>query len=409
GGMGGAGAMGGDGGGTVDPPLGPNQLVNGDFEAFTANSSGPFDPPDSWNPFGAIFNPGFTAVGYTAFGTQAHGANIFPSTVPFPGFMMSRALKVFGISADAGGGNVEPSLGTIFQEYTGTAIPPAGAQLRLTGYAYHASQDPLGPQAQAYLVIKCLDGGFANLCAGTESTPITMSTTADTWLPFSVDLVALPAGTAYLQAGVEFKQCGGPGGTACTGADGAGSVYFDELVFSNNAGNLAINGDFEAGNTSGWQDFAVANNGTFAATMTQQNGGLWSGNLTAAVPNVGDPASFPVIKQANLGIGTVQPNQTIDVQFDLFGSVQGAGGVFFAEFFSEVSGGGTSKADILSGGPLFPTAPNDWTAGWVTYQFTVTTGPDVSAGVTLQLKADCGGNVGCQVDTYIDNVSITIP
>mgnify|MGYP000096088635 CR=1 FL=1 len=54
-------------------------------------------------------------------------------------------------------------------------------------------------------------------------------------------------------------------------------------------------------------------------------------------------------------------------------------------------------------------APNDWTAGWVTYEFTTTTGPDVSGGVTLQLKADCGANPGCTVDTYWDNVSVTVP
>jgi hypothetical protein len=115
------------------------------------------------------------------------------------------------------------------------------------------------------------------------------------------------------------------------------------------------------------------------------------------------------MKQANIGVGVVQPNSPVTISFDLFGSLAGAGGVVFAEFFSELSGGGTSKAEILSGSPLFPNAPNDWTAGWVTYTFNTTTGPDVSGGVTLQLKTDCGANAGCTVDTYWDNVSVTSP
>jgi len=45
----------------------------------------------------------------------------------------------------------------------------------------------------------------------------------------------------------------------------------------------------------------------------------------------------------------------------------------------------------------------------VSYTFNTTTGPDVSGGVTLQLKTDCGANAGCTVDTYWDNVSITSP
>jgi hypothetical protein len=97
------------------------------------------------------------------------------------------------------------------------------------------------------------------------------------------------------------------------------------------------------------------------------------------------------------------------VQFDLNGSLAGAGGVVFAEMFSEISGGGTSKSEIITGAPLFPVGPNDWTAGWVSYSFNLTLGPDVSGGVTLQLKADCGANPGCTVDVFFDNVSVTVP
>ena len=194
--------------------------------------------------------------------------------------------------------------------------------------------------------------------------------------------------------------------TVARNFEGAGNFY-DNASFctpdggggNGGGGELTVNGDFETGDTSGWEFFP--NNGTFAATMAQANGGLWSGNLVASVPAGGGPPSFPVIKQANIGVGTVQPNSSVDISFDLFGSVSGAGGVFFAEFFSELSGGGTSSSVILGGGPLFPNGT------WTTYTFTTPTGNDVSGGVTLQLKTDCGANAGCTVDAYIDNVSVT--
>ena len=50
------------------------------------------------------------------------------------------------------------------------------------------------------------------------------------------------------------------------------------------------------------------------------------------------------------------------------GSLEGAGGVVFVELFSELSGGGTSKAEIYTGGPIFPTADWQsftWTPLWV--------------------------------------------
>ena len=176
-----------------------------------------------------------------------------------------------------------------------------------------------------------------------------------------------------------------PNGTECAG----GTV------------DLAINGGFETGNLDGWTQFCDGpNNGACAATMAQANTGLWSGNLIASVPAEGGAPSFPLIKNANIGIGTVTPGSTVTISFDLFGSLQGAGGVVFAEFFSELEAGGTSKSEILGGGPIFPTGQ------WTKYTYTTTTGPDVSGGVTVQLKVDCGATAGCTVDAYFDNVSV---
>ena len=78
------------------------------------------------------------------------------------------------------------------------------------------------------------------------------------------------------------------------------------------------------------------------------------------------------------------------------------GGVFFVEFFSELSGGGTSKAEIITGGP------HPLSETWTSYSYTVLTGSDVSGGITLQLKTSCGPIAGCLVDVFFDNVSIKL-
>ncbi len=184
------------------------------------------------------------------------------------------------------------------------------------------------------------------------------------------------------------------------------TYYIDDFkLYGSNGGgttdanNLAINGDFETGNTSGWD--ISPNNGTFEVTSAEAACGSFSGHLVADVDGGNGGASFPFVKQANIGIGTVTPNSQVTISFDLRGSLIGAGGVFIAEFFSE-GAGGVSKSEILSGGALFPTDT------WTRYSYTVTTGNDVSSGVTLLLKTECGPIAGCGVDAYFDNVFIGI-
>lgn len=193
----------------------------------------------------------------------------------------------------------------------------------------------------------------------------------------------------------------------------ANTIFLDNIYFyddgttgggggggSGSGTELTTNGDFETGDLTGWTSFATDNNGTFEATTAQANGGTFSGLLVADVDGGNGGASFPVVKQANIGVGTIAPNTAVTVKMDVFGSVAGAGGVVFVEFFSELSGGGTSQAGII-GQPV-----PDGT--WTTHTYQVTTGSDVSGGVTLQIKADCGANAGCKVDLYVDNVSVTI-
>ena len=112
-----------------------------------------------------------------------------------------------------------------------------------------------------------------------------------------------------------------------------------------------------------------------------------------------DPGTPAVIKQANVGIGVVTPGQPIRVSFAAKGSGE-IGGVGFAEFFSELEFGGVSAAEILGGGPL------PLTDEYQTFTFDVTTGPDVSGGITLQFAAVTGANVGSEMTLFVDDVSI---
>lgn len=166
------------------------------------------------------------------------------------------------------------------------------------------------------------------------------------------------------------------------------------------AANLEVNGSFETGDFTGWQQFPTGP-GQQTIGGFDPTDGAFAANILNDVP-----ASGSLIKNANIGIGQVAPGQRIDITFDARGAF-GAGGVAFAEFFSEIDGGGTSSAEILGGGPLMLAAdPAEWTS----FAFTVFAGPDVSGGVTLQFAAVTGADPSSVANLFIDNVTVsTIP
>ena len=192
--------------------------------------------------------------------------------------------------------------------------------------------------------------------------------------------------------------------------DGNGTVVFDNLYFHGSAGGdtdssggnndssaegeLVTNGDFETGDFSGWE---VDDGGTKAVVNTDQNGGTYSASLSST--NGGGDA---VIKAANLASGSLTTGQTATISFDLKGSMTGAGGVVFAQFFHEKAEGGTSNGEgILSGAPLA------LSSSWQSHSYTSVISGEVAGGVSLLLKAGCGGDA-CTVDAYFDNVSVTV-
>lgn len=161
------------------------------------------------------------------------------------------------------------------------------------------------------------------------------------------------------------------------------------------AQELTTNGDFETGDTTGWDTSFLTGSQTFNIT-SDSNSGAWAAELFN-----NDAPSGAVVKQANIGIGQVNPGDEITVKFSAKGSFA-AGGVLFAEFFSELDGGGTSSSEILSGGPIFVSDQQDY----MDFEFTVTAGPDVSGGVTLQFVAATGGAPGSTAVAFIDDVSV---
>ena len=354
--------------------------------------------------------PGCTdasANNYNAAATIDDGSCVYmPTTAaPTPTTAEADVISVFSDAyTDISGVNTDPDWG---QATDSTVVQIAGNDtLSMTGLTYQGIDFEANAQdvsAMDTLHIDFWTHGATKvnlyvISAGSVEKGYALPLDNGTWVSLDIPLSAFSPPVDLSQV-IQFKFDRGDSQADTT-------VFVDNLYFYDGGTGggcvptlpeLTVNGGFEEGDISCWTDFSAANNGTFAATMDQAKDGTWSGHLVAS-----GAGSFPVVKQANLGIGTVTPNTEMVISFDMYGSVSGAGGVFFAEFFSEITGGGTSSAVLLGGGPLFPTGT------WTHYEFTQMTGADVSAGVTLQLKADCGGNADCVVDAYIDNVSVMV-
>lgn len=178
---------------------------------------------------------------------------------------------------------------------------------------------------------------------------------------------------------------------------GLSSAMLVGLSLNASAVELAVNGDFETGDTSDWTLPLGPVGGQSWGVTSDAASGSWAGELF----NDQQAAAWPV-KQANIGIGIVQPNQAITISFDAKGNGV-EGGVAFAELFSELSGGGTSSSEILGGAPLSLDGVN-----YQNYVFNTTTGHDVSGGVTLQFNAATAAITGSTSRLLIDNVSVSV-
>jgi len=177
------------------------------------------------------------------------------------------------------------------------------------------------------------------------------------------------------------------------------AVVAAAVVLCAGAGSASavVNGGFETGDFTGWLQFP---SGPGQQTIVTPGA---SGTYAACIDNT-VATSGSVIKNANVGIGVVAPGSNVTISFDARGA--GAiGGVAFAEFFSEISGGGVSASEILGGAPLALNAdPNVWTS----FSFTTTAGPDVSGGVTVQFGAITAAAGGSTSLLCVDNLSVIV-
>ena len=159
--------------------------------------------------------------------------------------------------------------------------------------------------------------------------------------------------------------------------------------------SLGTNGDFESGAFDGsWVVFPNA--GTTTIVSPGSNGSTYAGEASAINTPTG-----ATMKYANVGAGFLTPGQAFTVDFDWKGT-NGIGGVIDIRVFSELSGGGVSKTDILAGG-----TGAGLTADWTNFgPVDLIAGPDVSGGVTVEFTAICGADAGCFSNLAIDNVSV---
>lgn len=162
------------------------------------------------------------------------------------------------------------------------------------------------------------------------------------------------------------------------------------------AADVAVNGSFETGDFTGWTDF-------LSPDATIETASPQDGSFYVRIDNQNDSGVAAIMKGSNFGAGTLPNGAAVEVRFWARGSA-GAGGVHFAELFTELSGGGTSKTEILGGAPLFPSSDTVWQE----YVFNTTLGPDASGGVTLQFNAATGAVAGSFSTLEIDNVSVDV-
>ena len=188
-------------------------------------------------------------------------------------------------------------------------------------------------------------------------------------------------------------------GNECTAAECVdGNCVTSNLEGTMCGGNVdvAMNGGLEEGSLNGWTTEFCDGTSPDSRGLCELSDMANTGNFAVRVFN-DQPASSSVLKQANKF--PVSPGDQVAISFAAKGATA-AGGVVFAEFFSEIAGGGTSASEIL--GSL--TLTNEYQF----FNFNAVAAADVSGGITLQFAAVTGGDTASTSEVFVDDVSITV-
>jgi hypothetical protein len=166
------------------------------------------------------------------------------------------------------------------------------------------------------------------------------------------------------------------------------------LATGASAQSILINGDFETGDTTGWE----INGGSSVATVvveTPDNGPTLPGMYNAFMENRGEALGLNM-KQST-GVGSAAPG-TINYSYDLKLDEADLGGVIFVEMFAEKEGVGIVGGSGLMG-PLWPwNAWQNYTGSW--------NAPAGTEFITIQFVAATGATVGSTCVMHVDNVIV---
>lgn len=225
--------------------------------------------------------------------------------------------------------------------------------------------------------------------------------------PFTADTQEINLTTDQQEYTLTFSSAafGGPDSRVIfdMGADTGVVVIDDVALFLEGDGgggggtgdNIAVNGDFETGDDTGWMIFP--NGGTAQLDNTISNGGSWSGLIS-----VGDSGGNPGFKQERIGTGEVAAGDVIQVSFDVIGSISQPGAVVNVLLFGEGSTE-VSFTHVLNPGP-------ELSDTWQTFtgSYTIPPGTDVADGISVLIEGVCGAVAGCGVNMNIDNLEVII-
>lgn len=231
-----------------------------------------------------------------------------------------------------------------------------------------------------------------------SETPYTLNVPTTGWN--SVDIPLSAFAPVALNNIMQMKFDGGTGG----------DIFLDNIYFYKGsggggggscpappAGEFIADGGFEA-NAGCWELIAIQA-GTSSTIVTNVNNG---GSNSARVKTA--QAGNPGIKQTRFGVGTILPNKTYVVKFDIRADAADPvanGSVLNVAAFSEGADGSSTPAvrhSLISGEPNVSTT-------WTTKTITFTTAANVDGGVSLLIEL-IGGGPTTTGTIYIDNVSL---